>query len=284
MSGGPPSSPSAPSDPSPHPPLPPSREGNPRGAIRLPVGTHGHFVVRGPLDAHYEGESLPGQLETAWRIGPVHAVERRLAGDLVLHGNAVRLPGGQTILIVGGKGWGKSSLTAALLARGALPVADDVLAIYWDGTHEGAKGGQHPPQDSPPHSPQHPMLRPGHPWLKMWPDTARLAGYDPEALDRILPDFDKRLIAKEMVPEPVPVGEIVILDRGGAAGATTMGPTEAVVHLSAHAHHTPREHGLFGQWDLDACARLAREVPVRRLGIPEGLENVGEAADALSGS
>ncbi|MCB0256374.1 MAG: hypothetical protein KDI55_21865, partial [Anaerolineae bacterium] len=56
-------------------------------------------------------------------------------GYLVLHASAVRLADGRVIAFLGESGWGKSTLAAALQARGAQLLSDDSISL-----HAGDKG------------------------------------------------------------------------------------------------------------------------------------------------
>lgn len=65
-----------------------------------------------------------------------------LQGRYVLHAAAVRLPGrAAAIAIAGPSGIGKSTLAAALVARGAALLADDSVALDDDGLASGLPGG-----------------------------------------------------------------------------------------------------------------------------------------------
>ena len=50
-------------------------------------------------------------------------------GHLVLHASAVQLPDGRVIAFLGESGWGKSTLAAALQARGSRLVSDDSISL-----------------------------------------------------------------------------------------------------------------------------------------------------------
>ncbi|MCB0257820.1 MAG: hypothetical protein KDI55_29190, partial [Anaerolineae bacterium] len=47
----------------------------------------------------------------------------------MLHASAVRLPGGHVIAFLGESGWGKSTLAAALQARGSSLISDDSISL-----------------------------------------------------------------------------------------------------------------------------------------------------------
>jgi serine kinase of HPr protein (carbohydrate metabolism regulator) len=55
-------------------------------------------------------------------------------GRLVLHASAVTVDLG-VVAFMGGPGWGKSTMAAAMYARGHSIVADDVTAVRADKAH-----------------------------------------------------------------------------------------------------------------------------------------------------
>jgi hypothetical protein len=64
-------------------------------------------------------------------LGRVLAVSLHAAGDLCLHGSAAALDG-RGIVLVGGKGCGKSTLAMALITAGARFIADDAARLTTD--------------------------------------------------------------------------------------------------------------------------------------------------------
>ncbi|OCC15631.1 Serine kinase of the HPr protein, regulates carbohydrate metabolism [Dissulfuribacter thermophilus] len=94
-------------------------------------------------------------------------------GFLVIHGAALEI-NGAGIVLVGDKGYGKSTLTAYLLGSGGRLLSDDVTAISIDSN--GA------------------WIMPGFPSMKLWPDAINFLGRDADALKRIHPLVEKRAV------------------------------------------------------------------------------------------
>lgn len=178
----------------------------------------GSFLVR-------EGNEIvvdpsPGLDERVLRLlllGPVLAVLLRQRGHLLLHASAVAVAG-EAILFLGSSGRGKSTTAAALRARGHGLVTDDVAVIRAEETR--------------------PMVYPGFPQLKLWPEALVSLGDDPEKLPRWNPHLEKRArsAANEFSPTPLAVKKIYVLDEGIAPGILPLSPQKAFMELVRHTY------------------------------------------------
>jgi hypothetical protein len=180
-------------------------------------------------------------------------------GVLTLHGSAVAIDG-EAIAFLGAKGAGKSAIAAALEARGYPVVADDVAALD---VH--AAGG--------------PLVLPGVPQLKLWPDVAALLGHEPDMLPRIHPLLEKlaRLNDHELPQVSLPLQCIYVLADGARTEAETLKPQESFREMIRHSYAL-RFLGAAGAnaTHFQQCARLARSAPVRRLTRPRSLSALGD--------
>ncbi len=139
----------------------------------------------------------PDVEDRVWRLslfGPALALLLIQRGLLVLHGGAVAFPGG-TIVLLGPAGMGKSTLTAELCKMGGKLLTDDVVTVEM---------GQAPP-----------MVLPGIPVLKLWPDAVDSA---PEGTwtKALHPDFDKlgRRLGDQDLAAPSPLARVFFLAVG----------------------------------------------------------------------
>lgn len=106
-----------------------------------------------------------------------------LLGFLVLHGSAVRLPGGGAVLLGGASGAGKSTLAMALHRYGHPLMTDDIAAIRF-----GAFG--------------EPLLYPGLARTKLWGESFRALGMPEYGGERVRPGLDKYSFEVAPWPEP----------------------------------------------------------------------------------
>jgi len=229
----------------------------------------GAFLVRGGREIVID--PVPGVEERLLRLsllGPVLGLILHQRGLLVIHASVVAR-GDSAVAFLGKNGWGKSTIAAALHAKGYDLVTDDVAAIRI--ANEG------------------PSVLPAFPQVKLWPEAATLLGEAPDRLPVLHPDFDKRGWRAERGFSLGPRR----LERIYALGA---GPTPAVDRLSARDGCFE----LLGHWyghrfgggllqngsaaaHLRQCAAVAAQVPIHRLvrsGGSAGLLHLADLVDA----
>jgi hypothetical protein len=215
----------------------------------------GVYLVRGGREIIVE--PAPGVEE--WMLclvvlGVALGVLLHQRGLLTLHASAVAVDGA-AVAFLGGKGAGKSTTAAALHIRGYSVVADDVVALDVGDTAS-------------------PMLLPGVPRLKLWPEVAALLGDEPDALPRIHPQLEKRarLVAYESPQVPLPLRCIYVLAEGTHLAVETLQAREIFLEMVGHSYAL-RFLGTAGVTasHFHQCVRLANSVPVRRLKRPRSL-------------
>jgi hypothetical protein len=208
---------------------------------------------------------VKSQVHAAGFCGPAQGIRLHREGFTVLHGSSLQV-GCRGVAILGGARKGKSTLAAILRHRGHLHVSDGMCVLE-------EQGGC-------------PCLIPGPGIAKLWPDTLRTLGQDPDQFDPILPAHDKRVVPITTAPvtHPIPLTHIFSLDVDPTTDVATVG------HLRS----------VDGMWDLirnyyladyigeseapqifARCAKLARVVPVFRLVRPNNLHALDEVAEAV---
>jgi hypothetical protein len=215
----------------------------------------GAFLVRNGCEIIIE--PTPGVDERVLRIfivGVALGVLLHQRGLLVLHASAVAI-NGSAIAFVGEKGAGKSTTAAALHARGHSIVADDIVALQVNG-------------------PGSPMILPGFPQLKLWPDAVTALGEVPEALPQVHPQFEKRArrVAHGFLQVHLPLSCIYVLSEGRHHQIEPLRPQEIFEELMCHSYAvrflgaigTPVSH-------FHQCVRLANSVPICSLKRPRSL-------------
>lgn len=102
------------------------------------IGTVTLRARRDGSDVRFEPEAGAEPLDLAKiRQGSARLLLRQLEGKLALHGAAVELEG-RAVLLLGRSGQGKSTLAAALCARGARLLSDDAIALEAPAASGGA--------------------------------------------------------------------------------------------------------------------------------------------------
>jgi len=195
-------------------------------------------------------------------LGPVRAVLLHQRGFLVLHASAVVLDGG-AIAFLGAGGWGKSTLAAALNARGHALVADDIVAVRL--------------QD------KQPVVLAGVPELKLWPDAITALGEAPQELPRLRPAYDKRARpAGAFSREPVPLARVYVLAESlEGTRLEPLKPHDALIELVRHAYGARTLQRAEPARRFKQCAELVTRLPISRLAVRRSLAALPELVEII---
>jgi hypothetical protein len=207
-------------------------------------------------------DAVPGLEERRLRLfllGAAMAVLLHQRGFLVLHASAV-VVNGDGVVFLGGKGWGKSTMAATLLARGHGYLADDVVALSF-----GHGIG--------------PLITPAFPQLKLWPDAVTSLGGDPDLLPLVSSLIEKRdsRVMSGFVQEPVPLKYIYVLGLATTdqPEITPLQPQDAIRQLIVNSYAARFGNLLLKSRDgkhLSQCADLINNVSICRLNRPNSLD------------
>ncbi|MEH2459479.1 serine/threonine protein kinase [Nostoc sp.] len=206
--------------------------------------------------------------------GGVLGYAMRLQGLLCLHANVVAV-GQYAIAIVGEKGAGKSTTTAALAKRGYSILSDDIAALKQDGNTFFAQ--------------------PGYPRLRLWKSAIHTLYGSEKGLEKVFQPLDKYYIeltaernASEwkFQPEPLPLAAIYILEpRHKELTNPVIEPVSAVtallnlmMHRSANLLKLERKKQA-REWE--AFSHIASSVSIRRVKRPDDLSKLPELCDAI---
>lgn len=217
------------------------------GAVAvLSIGGIGVFQVRdGQTIEIAPAPGADARLLALYVLGNVMALLLHQRGLFVLHASAVAVAGG-AVAFLGQPGWGKSSIAAALHARGHAVIADDVTPV------RVARGAA--------------AVLPGFPQLKLAADVVACLGCDPGWLRCLHPLEEKRgwRVAGSFPDIALPLRRLYVLEPGTTVGVAPIRPPDAIVELVRHSYPTrllqPGGAGHFRQ-----AAEIARTVPIYRL-------------------
>src|SRR5256714_814723 len=181
-------------------------------------------------------------------LGPGLGVLLHQRGFLVLHASAI-VANGEAIAFIGEKGQGKSTMAGAMARRGFSLLADDIVAIDVDATPR-------------------PMVYPGFPQIKLWPEAAAELGAQVEQLPRVHPELEKRgrRMEERFATEPAPLGKIFVLADGDEDSIHSLPPQQVFMNLV----HNCYTYSMLKQSGTQAAhfrqtIRLAGKVPVMNL-------------------
>jgi hypothetical protein len=194
------------------------------------------------------------------------ALSRR--GRVLLHASAVHVPGLGALAFAGPTGRGKSTLAAALAARGGRILSDDCLAID---SHAG--GWQ---------------VLPAYPGLRLWPDAASRQVPRGTPHRPVAHYTRKRRVdggALRFHPRPSPLRALFLLSGRGAAGPpatiTRCRASARLIGLVKYAYVLDIEDREYLARAFSVLASVVTSIPVLRLRVGHGHSRLADAADAI---
>lgn len=215
----------------------------------LCVAEVGCFQVRDGGEILVAAEAqTPPEVARLFLLGAAMGVLLHQRGLLVLHASAVAIDG-RALVFVGDSGAGKSTIAAALQARGYPVVADDVVALVVD-------------------RPGAPLVPPAFPQLKLWPDTVAALGHDTRQLPLVHPELTKRAYrsASTSSTEPLLLGAIYVLAPGDQPTVAALSPQDGFAALLRCSYAV----GMLGPAasspaHFQQCVHLAATTPIVQL-------------------
>ena len=181
-------------------------------------------------------------------------------GWLTLHASAASV-GDRVVAFMAERGWGKSTMAAALCARGHRLIADDITAVEHDGSRH--------------------RVSPGYPILKLWPEAAVSVGEDPDALLPIEPGNYRRGLVRAregFSSDALSLGCVYVLAQGDAPKIVPLERQQALVETIRNTYGRKLFQAVRQSSHLRQCADVVNGVPVRRLERPDSLPALSEVA------
>ena len=200
---------------------------------------------------------------TTYLLGQVLSFSLLAMGREPLHGTAVVVRGG-AVGFLGDCGAGKSTLGAAMVARGFPLVTDDLMALERRGERY--------------------VLHPGPARIKLVPRTARVLP-GPRRGSLMVPGASKLVLpleGAEVAVAAVPVRALYVLATGGRG--VTIEPLTggaACIALARAAFNQVVTGRSRLQSQFKFVSRLAERVPVRLLRYPRALASLASVCDAV---
>lgn len=196
-------------------------------------------------------------------IGPALGYYLHRTGCAVLHGSSVAVSG-KAVVLLGASYLGKSTLAAALRRRGHPHVSDGMCVAK---IHDAGID-----------------VLPGPPFARLWPDSVRTIGEQPDRLLRVFPDLDKRLlpIRETVQRDPIVLGRVYCLSVGGdAVTIARVSPAAATWQLIRNYYLTEQIGARDSHIILKRAANVAQKVTVSQLSRPNDLARLDDVALAI---
>ncbi len=231
-------------------------------------------------------EPAPRVSETTLRaflLGMMLSVTLYQRGFLVLHASSIALRGADgawgAVGFLGFSGAGKSTIAAALHARGHRVVSDDVIAVPI------LAPGQMPfDSQATTYSPSapraFPLVYPAYPQLRLWPQSVEALGQDAASLPLLYPQQERRVkrIQQGFEATGVPLRALVVLENGEDLVLKPLSPLPALMQLAQHTYCVELRDPAETAAQFQKCGLLAQTLPVFGLQRPQDLSRLSEAA------
>ena len=230
----------------------------------------GKFLVKSGREIIID--PLPDVEERVLRLPLLGAVLAMLLHQrqyLVLHASAMVI-GDSAAVFLGPKGQGKSTMAATLYGRGHKQMTDDAAAININNYAS-------------------PILLPGFPQIKLWPEAATVAlGDNPEKLRKIHPEVEKRArpTVENFLQKSLPLKRVYILSQGSDIKIKPLQIQEAVTKLIANSYIPMLLGKKFLQSETTAlhlrqCTHIAKNTPIYSLERPRSLDLLPKVAQLV---
>lgn len=184
-------------------------------------------------------------------------------GILVLHGSAV-VANNEGIAFLGDKGAGKSTIVAHLQKRGHRFVTDDLIPIIFDNDEI--------------------KTIPGFPRVRLWPDSVRSIGLQPESLTRISSFIDKYShgCLENYSDEPIRIRRLVILSVDGKINVNKLDPVESFIEIVRNTYMNRYLNALeLTSLHFSQCEKIVKAIPVFNLQRPHDFETLDQVAELV---
>lgn len=227
-------------------------------------------------DANILVDPLPGSsdhLVSQALLGLVMSLVLERRKLLCLHAGAIEVDA-RAVVLLGDKGAGKSTTSAAMMSAGYRPITDDLVAV-----------------DVPLDRKLPPSIRPGFSSLKLWPDSVAALQLPSSDKDRLVhPKSDKvqKRMPGKMPEDDTVLGAAFVLRRSPHLRepiATKLAPHDALQNLLRYTFMARYGETQLGQDHLvlhmKRCAALAAMVSVYILEYPDDLTQLDAVVETI---
>lgn len=203
------------------------------------------FVVRNGCEISVTPFKDDEKLISLCIIGNIMSLLLYQRGLFVLHGSAIEVDGG-AIAFVGKSGWGKSTIAAALHAKGHQIITDDVVAVSTETVAFN--------------------VFPAYPQLKLFPEVAEVLGHEKSDLLLLHSELNKGgfRVTENFSQTALPLKRIYMLAKGSTLGIEKLRPQEGLMELMRHSLPT-RWYKTHNTSEFLQCTSIAKNIPIYRL-------------------
>ncbi len=186
-------------------------------------------------------------------LGPALGIYLHLNGRVVLHSSTINMDGAG-VGFVGHNGAGKSTTTSYFLKNGYPLVADDVSSLEFINNI--------------------PVVYPGIPRIKLWPETRDLWDNKLECFPIHTQSTKRSCVVENFPGKSVPLKHIYVIERGEKTEITDISPQEGLIELIRNSYCANIFSDTYQKESLADYGKLLKKISLKRLYIQEGLDKL----------
>ncbi len=233
------------------------------GSVHLAVPDVADYEVRRDSVVVEPHAGAPAEVIALYLLGTCLGSLLYLRGVMPVHAGAVEVDGG-CVCVAGASGAGKSTVLAALVARGRRMLSDDVVAVSGEAEL---------------------IAEPGYPSVKLWQDAIDGLGLTADPRRRVTPDHAKYRVDADLCPEPRPVRGVIVLRAAGAGhDVVVTSPSRLRAVRQIHRQmYRPQLGQALGRADeqFRTAVGLVEQSRVRVVTRPDGADTIDAVVDAV---
>ena len=193
-------------------------------------------------------------------LGPALGIYLHLQGRVVLHASTINMQG-KGVGFVGHNGAGKSTTTSYFLKKGYSLVADDVSSLEFINNI--------------------PLVYPGIPRIKLWPETMDLWDEKLECFPIHTQSTKISCAVDNFHDEPTPLKHIYVIERGEETHIEDITPQEGLIELIRNSYCANIFSDTYKKKSLADYGKLVKKISLKRLYIQEGLDKLDNMVQAV---
>jgi hypothetical protein len=193
-------------------------------------------------------------------LGPAIGILLHQLGRLVLHASTIKI-NDSGVAFMGHNGAGKSTTTISLMKNGYPLVADDISSIEFKDNI--------------------PLVYPGIPRIKLWPESLELWCEDVESFLIHSESRKRSCHVDNFHNEIVPLKHIYVIENSEKTYLGPISPQEELIELIKNSYAANIFQNSYQKASLGEYAKMVKNVSIKQLNIERSLDKISEMVDLV---
>ncbi|MDZ4171629.1 MAG: hypothetical protein U1C19_05640 [Methanobacteriaceae archaeon] len=193
-------------------------------------------------------------------MGPAIGILLHLRGRLVLHASTIKI-NDVGVAFMGHNGAGKSTTTISFMKKGYPLVADDISSIEF--------------KDDVP------LVYPGIPRIKLWPESLDLWDEDVESFLIHSESRKRSCDVNNFHNELIPLKHVYVIENSEKTYLGRFSPHEALIELIRNSYSANIFQNSYQKTSLGEYAKIVKNVSIKQLNIERSLDKISEMVNLV---